>query len=135
MDALKKNSGTFPAEKASVEGDETALVTTWLENIVTANSQQIEQIRPILYEAGATQPGDLLRLFQNNDEGKAVIQQISDQLPLVKRWKVEDALLTGKVMEAPVLAEKASVELVEGDETALVTTWLENICHASKPAY
>ena len=131
MDVLKCGPMKASTEITVAERDETALITSWLRSVVTANTQQIQQIRPLLEEVGATQPGDLLRLYQEKDEDgkykkriqerdKVVLRQLEEIITPVKRWK-----LSNKVLDATCAVNVS--EHLNSDDTTLLVNWLKNI--------
>ena len=90
MEGLKFDPAQVQTEDVpSDDSDEVEAIAAWLRNVVTASASQVRNIRPILLEAGATQPDDLARLLADSKEGGShFIERIKEQLPRKKQWKL-----------------------------------------------
>ena len=117
-----------PATKNSSEGDETTAVVGWLRRVTAANTEQCARIRSIVYEAGATQPGDLTRLLADKKGGGShFIERIKEQLPLAKQWKLMKGLKSD-----PAQVQTEDVPSDDSDEVGATTAWLRNVATASE---
>ena len=117
-----------PATKNSSEGDETTAVVGWLRRVTAANTEQCARIRSIVYEAGATQPGDLTRLLADKKGGGShFIERIKEQLPLAKQWKLMKGLKSD-----PAQVRTGTVPSDDSDEVGASAAWLRNVATASE---
>ena len=72
--------------------NEPAAVVAWAKATLSANRSDLLRMKPMIDEAGAMKPQDLVDLFESGDEGKALIARLVAALPLVKGWKLMDGL-------------------------------------------